>query len=684
MTIKDAAARYIAHGYSPIPLSGKRPIVPGWTKFAEKQIDDLQIFNTATGIGLVCGFNGLEVVDVDTKHHDGDEWIQFCRLVDDNTDALLDKLVIANTPSGGVHLLYQCDEIAPNQKLAKNKRGEVTFETRGMGGQIAAFPSPGYKYETKRAIQRITPEERAILLDCARAMDQSPSTEIIAAVRQTMAAQLPGDSVRPGDDYASKVSALEILSKHGWTIGRHIKDHILVKRPGDTKAESSGKVFVESGLFYCWTTSTVFEAERAYNSFAIYAILEHGGDFHTAAKTLGGLGFGERKKSDLDDEQLFAIKSMSSVYTAPGVDTPPIDVDEPAEPVELTDEEIKARELIDRLLSFEVDSTVVPPKPPVAIELIDTVDRYVLGTLGNFSLVQGKAKSRKSFFVSALAAAGTSIVDVCNKFRGYSSGKCVVYIDTEQGDFHAHRVKSRIHHMAGLAPDANTPLVRYFQLRSAENNKERLMLSQVAIASIQNIGVLILDGVVDLMSKGVNDEEEATEMASRLLKWSAELNCHIICVLHENKNDRNAKGHLGAYLVQKAETVFAVTREEDDTVISAEYTRNKSFPDIKMTIDDDGRPAFELVTPQPTAKRKALTDADLFEIAAAVNGMKKTDARDWVRVNKNTTDAHGRQIIQDIIIKGFVNAVQDDKGRGFTLQLVNFPTNNLKADETPF
>ena len=41
MTIKDAAARYIAHGYSPIPLSGKRPIVPGWTKFAEKQIDDL-------------------------------------------------------------------------------------------------------------------------------------------------------------------------------------------------------------------------------------------------------------------------------------------------------------------------------------------------------------------------------------------------------------------------------------------------------------------------------------------------------------------------------------------------------------------------------------------------------------------------------------------------------------------
>jgi hypothetical protein len=306
-----------------------------------------------------------------------------------------------------------------------------------------------------------------------------------------------------------------------------------------------------------------------------------------------------------------------------------------------------------------------------------------LGTLGNFSLIQGKAKSRKSFFVSALAAAGVSIVDACGRFRGYMNGKCVVYIDTEQGDFHAHRVKSRIHHMAGLPLDNNTPLVRYFQLRSADSNKERLVLSQVAIASIQNIGILILDGVVDLMSKGVNDEEEATEMASRLLKWSAELNCHIICVLHENKNDRNAKGHLGAYLVQKAETVYSVTREEDDTVISAEYTRNKSFPDIKMTIDDDGRPMFDLVEQQPTAKRKKHTDADLFEFAKAVHGMKKTDARDWVRVNANTTDAHARQIVGDMIIKGFLNANPDKTGRGFVLELTTTPIQ--ESDETtPF
>lgn len=682
MNIKEAAARYIAHGYSPIPLTGKRPTLPGWTKYAEKPIDDVQIFDGATGIGLVCGFNGLEVVDVDVKHHVGDELSQFYDILDANCDGLVDKLLIANTPSGGVHLLYQCDEIAGNQKLAKNARGEVTFETRGMGGQIAAFPSPGYSYQTKRAIQRITAEERAILLDCARAMDQSPTAETIAAVRQTMASQLPGDSLRPGDDYANKVSALEILSQHGWTIGRQIKDHILVKRPGDSTAESSGKVFVESGLFYCWTTSTVFEAERAYNSFAIYAILSHGGDFKTAAKTLGEIGFGERRKSDLNDEQLFNIKSMASVYTAPGVDTPNVDVDQP-EPEQLSDDDRKARELIDRLFSFEVDSTITPPKPPIALELIDISESFVLGTLGNFSLIQGKAKSRKSFFVSALAAAGVSIVDACGRFRGYMNGKCVVYIDTEQGDFHAHRVKSRIHHMAGLPLDNNTPLVRYFQLRSADSNKERLVLSQVAIASIQNIGILILDGVVDLMSKGVNDEEEATEMASRLLKWSSELNCHIICVLHENKNDRNAKGHLGAYLVQKAETVYSVTREDDDTVISAEYTRNKSFPDIKMTIDDDGRPMFDLVEQQPTAKPKKHSDADLFEFAKAVHGMKKTDARDWVRVNANTTDARARQIVGDMIIKGFLNANPDKTGRGFVLELTTTPIQ--ESDEnTPF
>jgi hypothetical protein len=92
---------------------------------------------------------------------------------------------------------------------------------------------------------------------------------------------------------------------------------------------------------------------------------------------------------------------------------------------------------------------------------------------------------------------------------------------------------------------------------------------------------------------------------------------------------------------------------------------------------------FDLVEQQPSAKPKKHSDADLFEFAKSVHGMKKTDARDWVRVNANTTDARARQIVGDMIIKGFLNANPDKAGRGFVLELTTTPIQ--ESDEaTPF
>ena len=40
-----------------------------------------------------------------------------------------------------------------------------------------------------------------------------------------------------------------------------------------------------SDLLFVFSTSSVFEAGKAYSKFAAYAILEYGGDFSTAART---------------------------------------------------------------------------------------------------------------------------------------------------------------------------------------------------------------------------------------------------------------------------------------------------------------------------------------------------------------------------------------------------------------
>src|SRR5204863_7012750 len=50
------------------------------------------------------------------------------------------------TPAGGRHLLYRCDKIEGNQKLATRSDGEkrqTLIETRGEGGLIIVAPSHG-------------------------------------------------------------------------------------------------------------------------------------------------------------------------------------------------------------------------------------------------------------------------------------------------------------------------------------------------------------------------------------------------------------------------------------------------------------------------------------------------------------------------------------------------------------
>jgi hypothetical protein len=161
------------------------------------------------------------------------------------------------------------------------------------------------------------------------------------------------------------------------------------------------------------------------------------------------------------------------------------------------------------------------------------------------------------------------------------------------------------------------------------------MFTEYVLNTIENVGLVIVDGITDLSSKGVNDEEEATEIASRLLKWTAEFNCHMICVLHENKNDRNAKGHLGSYLVQKAESVISVKRDEhnrDVTIISPEYTRNMEFPEMEMVVGMDD--VVELVEHQHESffKPQHVWEPDALKtLAVKIAGKSKGDAVEFIR-----------------------------------------------------
>ena len=559
-TTQQAASKYLEHGYSPIPLvSGqKRPLLKDWTKYKETPIEDLNLFTTDS-LGLVCGYNGLEVLDIDAKHFTGNEFEEYIELLEANGPGLLAKMVIQQTPSGGFHFLYRCEVIEGNQKLAKNEAKEVTYETRGIGGQVAAWPTPGYKLETKAsAIQWITPEERDILLDCARELDKTPKVEIrYEAPKQALA---NNEELTPWADYNEKIDCLTLLQSYGWTIVREDSKYVYVKRPGTTDARDSGKIFKDTGKLWVWSTSTELEAEVLYNPFALYTALEHGNDFKAAGRALKAEGYGYQEPKKLNEVEQYE-EALS----------------EPKESEEPTEDDL--------LTKYLLDPTEHISNPPSVLELRLGLETYTLGTAGNISLIQGKAKSRKSYFVSALAAAAIRQGFNENLLKaGIVKGK-VIFFDTEQGDFHAQRVNQRTLHLAGIPVEQGQEYLKYFALRRADTNADRLAIIEYVLKRIEGVSLVIIDGIVDV-ANGVNEEAESIALVSRLMKISADLNLHLVTVLHENKNDRGAKGHLGSYLVQKSETVYGVSRSEDGftTYIEGLYTRNASFPDLELSV----------------------------------------------------------------------------------------------------
>ena len=76
-------------------------------------------------------------------------------------------------------------------------------------------------------------------------------------------------------------------------------------------------------------------------------------------------------------------------------------------------------ELAIKLESYRIDVSEEIPPPEIAweVRMDNSEDFTILGTLGNFSLVKGKAKSKKSFFINMAVATAVGKGVLQNKFR---------------------------------------------------------------------------------------------------------------------------------------------------------------------------------------------------------------------------------------------------------------------------
>ena len=228
------------------------------------------------------------------------------------------------------------------------------------------------------------------------------------------------------------------------------------------------------------------------------------------------------------------------------------------------------------------------PKPPAVISIDEDPNNIIpIFTRGNISVITGKAKSKKSFFTSSFPVAFLESECSIANINGYGkNGEVAVYFDTEMEGYYSQRLGFSVHKQ--LSPK-NKERYHHYDLRVLSNS-DKITMIENTLRLLPQIGIVIIDGIKDLSTKGINDEEEAIEIVSRLMRWSTVYNVHICCILHQNKADKQVGGHLGSEVVKKAETVISVEKAVDETFISnvkAEFTRGREFSPFAFYLDDD-------------------------------------------------------------------------------------------------
>jgi len=107
-----------------------------------------------------------------------------------------------------------------------------------------------------------------------------------------------------------------LLVKAGWTETRRDaknKNYYLT-RPGK-HAGISGSVLVDRGTFYPFTSSSTFEPGRGYSPFAVYAEVEHNGDYSAAARALAAKGYGDPLPAPTLSSSIRELKQQDAAYT---------------------------------------------------------------------------------------------------------------------------------------------------------------------------------------------------------------------------------------------------------------------------------------------------------------------------------------------------------------------------------
>ena len=294
-----------------------------------KKSDGLEMEATA-GVGLVTGYDGLEVVDVDLKifkslPEQNQFWDELLQLLRDNIDDFDLKFVVYKTMNQGYHILYKCAKVQGNTKIAKLKgHKEAVIESRGVGGYVFIYDNKigklGYT-----DIKTISENDRELLWSLCAYFNHIDESEEIKP-DSTVQREYHEAEVKPWQDYNAKTSIFDIIGED-FKIISQLSSKYIIKRHGAESAHS-GYVFKDSGCMYLFSTATIYPHEKLVSPFVAYAYKFHNGNFKEAGAELYRKGFGTRMKPKQASEPIAkATKELSDIEPPTLQEVPfPIDI----------------------------------------------------------------------------------------------------------------------------------------------------------------------------------------------------------------------------------------------------------------------------------------------------------------------------------------------------------------------
>ena len=246
---------------------------------------------------------------------------------------------------------------------------------------------------------------------------------------------------------------------------------------------------------------------------------------------------------------------------------------------------IEPKELDEMLESCKLDFNKRYIKPTPLIQMVeDNGSKKDILTTANISGTIGQAKSKKTFLSTIFCAAllGFKGFAINGNLRGLN----LIFFDTEQAPYHVQRISYRLRTLL----KGNLQSLQIYMLREYDPDERVAIVEHYLEKHKGTYSFVIFDGIADLMWDS-NDIRESKKLESKLMKWSSKYDCHINNILHTNPSGDKPKGHIGTMLLQKAETIFKLEKEDSSTsLVTCERGRNEDFKPWRFTINSKGIP----------------------------------------------------------------------------------------------